>query len=97
VLGNAYWRRAYGGDRSVVPARIVIGEQPFTIIGVARPDSSGEQLTARRSVRSAVEMMRERKRVDDNHGMKVVSLVVRLRDWSRSLAAAHDRNSGDPG
>src|SRR5262249_7045939 len=30
VLGDTYWRRTYGADRSVIGRQIVIGEQPFT-------------------------------------------------------------------
>jgi hypothetical protein len=88
VLGDAYWRRAYGGDRSVLGQRIVIGEQPFTIIGVARPGFNGEQLAAVDLFVPLSAMMRASgSEWMTNHGMKIVSLVVRLRDGV-SLAAA---------
>jgi ABC-type antimicrobial peptide transport system permease subunit len=92
VLGDAYWRRAYGGDRSVVGQRIVIGEQPFTIIGVARPGFNGEQLAAVDLFVPLSAMMRASGGGGGgewmtNHGMKIISLVVRLRDGV-SLAAA---------
>jgi predicted permease len=88
VLGDAYWRRAYGGDRSVVGQRIVIGEQPFTIIGVARPGFNGDQLSAVDLFMPLSTTMRASgSEWMTNHGMKVVSLAVRLRD-EVSLAAA---------
>jgi predicted permease len=88
VLGDAYWQRAYGGNRSVLGQRIVIGEQPFTIIGVARPGFNGEQLSAVDLFVPLSTMMRASgSEWMTNHGMKVVSLVVRLRDGV-SLAAA---------
>ena len=88
VLGDAYWRRVYGGDRSVLGQRIVIGEQPFTIIGVARPGFNGEQLAAiDLFVPLSATMRASGSEWMTNHGMKIISLVVRLRDGV-SLAAA---------
>ncbi len=88
VLGDAYWHRAYGGDRSVLGQQIVIGEQPFTIIGVARPGFNGEQLAAVDVFVPLSAVMRASgSEWMTNHGMKIVSLVVRLRDGA-SLAAA---------
>ena len=88
VLGEAYWRRAYGGDRSALGRQIVIGEQPFTIIGVARAGFNGEQLAAVDLFLPLSAMMRgSGTEWTTNHGMKIVSLVVRLRDGV-SLATA---------
>ena len=88
VLGDAYWRRAYGGDRSALGQQIVIGEQPFTVIGVARPGFNGEQLAAvDLFVPLSATMRASGSGWITNHGMKIVSLVVRLRDGV-SLAAA---------
>ncbi len=90
VVGDAYWRRAYGGNPSVLGQRIVIGEQPFTIIGVARPGFNGEQLAAVDLFVPLSAMMRASGGGGEwmtNHGMKIVSLVVRLREGV-SLAAA---------
>jgi len=88
VLGDAYWRRAYGGDRSVLGQRIVIGEQPFMIIGVTRPGFNGEQLSAVDLFVPLSAMMRASGgEWMTNHGMKIVSLVVRLRDGVSPAAA----------
>src|SRR6266581_1774345 len=38
VITHALWQRRYGGSRDVIGRRIMIGEQPFTIVGVMPPD-----------------------------------------------------------
>ena len=38
VLGNGLWRRRYGASRDVLGRRLVLGEEPFTIVGVMPPD-----------------------------------------------------------
>lgn len=38
VLTHAYWQRRYGGSRDVIGRRLVIGDQPFTLVGVMPPD-----------------------------------------------------------
>ncbi|HZU28183.1 MAG TPA: ABC transporter permease [Bryobacteraceae bacterium] len=38
VLSEGYWRRRFGGDKSVVGRTVLINLQPFTIIGIA-PES----------------------------------------------------------
>jgi predicted permease len=43
VLGHGYWRRAYGGDESVLGDRIVLDGKPFTIVGVMDPALDREQ------------------------------------------------------
>jgi putative ABC transport system permease protein len=81
VLGDAYWRRIYGADRSVIGRQIVIGEQPFTIIGVARAGFNGDQLAAVDLYVPLSAMMRAQgSSWMTNHGMHIVSLVARLRD-----------------
>jgi putative ABC transport system permease protein len=37
VLGNAIWRREWGGDRSVVGRTISLSGRPFTVVGVLSP------------------------------------------------------------
>lgn len=44
VLGDALWRRAFGGDRGVVGRTIAINETPFTVIGIAPPRFRGTSL-----------------------------------------------------
>jgi predicted permease len=46
VLGNAYWRSAYGADAKVIGQQLTIGRTAYTIIGVAPPGFSGMSLSA---------------------------------------------------
>src|SRR5262249_59264263 len=81
VLGDAYWRRTYGADRSVIGRQIVIGEQPFTIIGIARAGFNGEQLAAVDLYVPLSALMRASDGTwMTNHGSHIISPVVRLRD-----------------
>ena len=41
VLSDAYWRRRFNGDPSVIGRQIRINAQPFTIVGVAGPGFFG--------------------------------------------------------
>ena len=41
VLGEGFWRRAYGGDRSVIGRTILLDSRPAEIIGVAAPGFYG--------------------------------------------------------
>jgi predicted permease len=38
VLSRAFWRRQYGASREVVGRRVIIGEQPFRIVGIMPSD-----------------------------------------------------------
>lgn len=38
VISSGLWRRRYGSAREVIGRRVILGEQPFTIIGVMPPD-----------------------------------------------------------
>jgi predicted permease len=46
VLSDAYWRRALGGDASVVGRGIAINGTPFTIVGITPPEFFGTQVGA---------------------------------------------------
>ena len=37
VLSHGFWQRQFGGDRSVVERTIVLGDTPFTVVGVMPP------------------------------------------------------------
>jgi predicted permease len=43
VLSDAVWRRVFGGDPSVVGTTVRLGEQPFTVIGVAAASFHGTE------------------------------------------------------
>ena len=38
VLSRGLWQRRYGGSRDVIGRRVMLGEQPFTIVGVMPAD-----------------------------------------------------------
>jgi putative ABC transport system permease protein len=38
VLTDGFWRSRYGGSRDILGRRVILGEQPFTIVGVMPPD-----------------------------------------------------------
>ncbi len=38
VISSGFWQRRYGGSRNVVGRQLLIGERPFTIVGVMPPD-----------------------------------------------------------
>lgn len=44
VVSNAYWRRALGGDASVLGKTLPIGTDRFTVIGIAPPEFNGVEL-----------------------------------------------------
>ena len=41
VLSYRYWQRAYGGERGAIGRTLRVGNVPFTIVGVARPEFFG--------------------------------------------------------
>jgi predicted permease len=45
ILSDRYWRRVFGGDRSVVGRLVKIGEVPVTVIGVTAASFRGLSLT----------------------------------------------------
>lgn len=44
VLGFALWRSTFGGDSSVVGRTVVLGDEPYTVVGVAPSGFTGPQL-----------------------------------------------------
>ena len=42
VLSHAFWQRQFGGMPDVLERRILIGERPFSIIGVAAREFTGD-------------------------------------------------------
>jgi predicted permease len=44
VVSDRYWRTRLGGDESAIGRRILIGDYPLTVIGVAPPDFTGVEV-----------------------------------------------------
>jgi predicted permease len=38
VITHRLWQRRYGGARDVIGRRVIVGERPFTVVGVMPPD-----------------------------------------------------------
>jgi putative ABC transport system permease protein len=38
VISSGFWQRRYGGSRDIIGRHLLIGERPFTIVGVMPPD-----------------------------------------------------------
>ena len=38
VLSNGFWRRQYGASPAIIGRQVILGELPFTIVGVMPPD-----------------------------------------------------------
>jgi predicted permease len=45
VLGNNFWRHAFGGDRGVVGRTVVLSDESYTVIGVAPAGFTGPSFT----------------------------------------------------
>ena len=50
VLSYDQWRNRYGGDPAVVGAKILVDEQPLTVIGVAAPGFHGIEVERRAEI-----------------------------------------------
>jgi predicted permease len=101
VLGHAYWQRAFGGEPSVLGREIVIDDQPFTVVGIARPGFNGAELGA---VDAFLPLSASLRLTGDewptNRFMNLVSVVVRLADGvsaptARQMASAALREQAD--
>jgi predicted permease len=44
VLGHGYWVRRFGGDPSVLGARLTVNGRPYTVVGVAAPGFAGTKV-----------------------------------------------------
>jgi len=44
VLGHAYWQRRFGGDADAIGRTLHIGDQTYTVVGVAPADFTGIEL-----------------------------------------------------
>ncbi len=50
VLSHAYWQGELGGDPQIIGRRLLVNDQPLTIVGVAPPGFSGTTVGTRASV-----------------------------------------------
>lgn len=94
VLNHAYWRRAFGGDLSVLGRTIRIDSTVFTIVGIAQPGFDGLDLDA---VDVWVPLASKPPGMEGpwwNGGFQIMSLVARVPrdiDASQATALLNDR------
>jgi putative ABC transport system permease protein len=89
VLGDSYWRRSFGADRSVVGRELVVDGRPLTVIGVTPRGFHGVELAATDLFLPLATAMRAQPAGWwANPGMRVVSVVARLREGVSADAAA---------
>jgi predicted permease len=50
VISDALWRNRYGADPDILRAKILVDEQPFTVVGVAAPGFGGVEVEHRAEV-----------------------------------------------
>jgi predicted permease len=94
VLGDGFWRRAYGGDHSVIGRTILLDSRPAEIIGVAAPGFYG--LEVGRAFDVALPLCAEPAFSDDGKGRVDagttwwLSIFGRLKPgWSEDRVNAH--------
>jgi predicted permease len=89
VLSHAFYRRSFGGDPSVLGSNVVIDGTSFTVIGVAEPAFSGDDLAVvdvflplTAALRGSSPQWWADERIN------LVSVIVRMRDGVTSSAAS---------
>ncbi|MFN8579511.1 MAG: ADOP family duplicated permease [Gemmatimonadaceae bacterium] len=89
VLSHAYWQRRFSGDPHAVGREVILDDQPFTIIGVAEKEFNGADLSP---VDLFVPLTAGSRSAGagwwTNPGMRVVTVLARLRDGVGASAAA---------
>lgn len=45
VLSHSFWQRRFGSDQNVIGTSLTLNRQRFTVVGVARPDFLGAEMT----------------------------------------------------
>ena len=84
VLGYDYWRRHWQGDRSIVGQRLTVDDAPYTVVGIASPETYTHDF----SVTPADLWLRlPPPRADDDLDFRIFTALARL-DVDHSLDAA---------
>jgi predicted permease len=80
VLSYGFWRNRFNSDRNVVGQAALLGGEQYTIIGVAAPDFTGDNVAPVDVFVPLSASMRNRGTGWAAAPMNIVSLVARLRD-----------------
>ncbi|MCC7185674.1 MAG: ABC transporter permease [Acidobacteria bacterium] len=84
VLSDVFWRSAIGARRDVIGQTVRIGDEPFTIIGVAPPEARGFD-TPNLSVPAAWVPIRQRHRLTQSGQRWVLDQNDRNNRWIRGV------------
>ena len=88
VLSYAFWKKRFAGQPAIVGTPVTIDGQPFTVIGVAAPNFSGDNISQVDLFLPISAALRTREPGWwENAQIHVVSVVVRLRPGVTQAAA----------
>ena len=80
VLSHRYWQRAFGGDGSIFGETLELDGQPFTIVGVAPPDFSGDRIAPVDAFIPLTVALRDEPSALGDARLNLVTIVARLRE-----------------
>jgi predicted permease len=81
VLSYAYWQRRFAGARDVVGGKLLVNEQPLTIVGVAPREFNGTELSATDIFVPLTTAQRTQGACWwSNAGIRMLEIVARLRN-----------------
>ena len=89
VLSHAYWQRRFAGERSALGSRLIVDDQPFTVIGVAAEGFNGDELSAVDLFMPLTAASRGKGPAwFSDRGMRIISVLGRLRPGVSPIAAS---------
>ena len=89
VLSHSFWQRHFGGDADIVGREIVVDDAPFTVVGVAPRNFTGDALAPVDIFVPLTTASRTRPAGWWNeNGLNLVSVIARLRDGVAPAAVA---------
>ncbi len=89
VLSYAYWRKEFNLDPKILGRNVLLGDETYTVIGIASPEFSGVNSTP-----AALWVpLRDLRRDRGNYG--AVHVIARLKPGVPLLAADRDANSAN--
>lgn len=81
VLSHRYWQRRFGGDAAVLGTTISLDDRPFTIVGVAPPEFTGDRVApVDVFVPLTAALQESSARWFSDSRLNVVSVITRLRE-----------------
>jgi predicted permease len=103
VLGHRFWQRRFGGDAGVLGGELLLDGEPYTVIGVAAPDFSGDDQAPADVFVPLPAALRTRPGWWSDARINLVSVIARLRNGTTIAEAeraaavgARQALAGDP-